>query len=569
MKKKMLLLMIIVFVGCYSSDSEYYDTLFKNSNLCVQQFYASTDVSHEMTRTTISDLDGRSVIWDRSDTVAIFLGSSSCAKYVVKEGCAGKNRTILVPFDKEIVETNIDEYSSSIEKFYYKEDGSSGKISSNVAYYPYDKFLGCTEENGKFLLNVIIPERQQVKINSFGDNCLPIAAVSQSLQDNNLIFKNVMGLVKLSLTGDVTIREISITGNNKEKLAGNAIVTCSASEAPVISYLDNSTDTIKLILQNDLNLDIDKSVSLYIVMPPALYPNGISVKYHISNNTIVKVYDKELDLHRSEIFPIRHHISKDIIISEVNKPAISWIDDDFTGVSNDGVVTNTYQKVHDFCLEKEIPLDFAYIPSSVSASLWIPKGKVSVAQKWQNEGFRFLMHPFHNQGWYNYDATHPHDITKVEASIIDCYESFERYGLHAPKILVWPGNSYIFEDNLELAKRYYDCAITSTYNNTNHLAETGRYFINRLSFQALSKGILTKTQFKQRIKEAIDANDWIIFASHIHSIIDTDVPDETSFSTANVFEILEYANSLCRMRHTEDVWNERKTMWDIMEDKSQ
>ena len=42
-----------------------------------------------------------------------------------------------------------------------------------------------------------------------------------------------------------------------------------------------------------------------------------------------------------------------------------------------------------------------------------------------------------------------------------------------------------------------------------------------------------------------------------------DTVDETTDSWANIKEIAEYANSLCRIRPTEVVWNERKLMYNF------
>lgn len=99
------------------------------------------------------------------------------------------------------------------------------------------------------------------------------------------------------------------------------------------------------------------------------------------------------------------------------------------------------------------------------------------------------------------------------------------------------------------------------YNLINHNSDNDRHSLKRLSFESLSRGWLTKTQMKKRIKDAIDNGDWVILGSHFNSISDSETPDETSYNIANVLEILEYAHSLCPIRHTSDVWNQRKPMW--------
>jgi len=564
MSKYLLLLTFTFLVSCNNHSELELSEPQSPKNVIIKEFHASTGASPNVsvTRLAMSN-DGPSVVWSRSDTVAIFAGTSSRLKYIVKDGHAGNYNTILTPFDIDnIRQTGNGEYYSALESFYYNSDIIS-ELSTNVAYYPYSNVRSCSEIDGTFRLDVVIPNKQPLNLNSFSDNYLPIIAVTQNLQDDELYFKNVMGLVKLSLDGDVVLNSISIYGNNKEKIAGNATIICSANSNPIIQYSSTASDTIKVTMPEGLQLSKDVYKDLFVVMPPAVYTQGISIDYKIGNCTITKRLDDPFELHRSEIIPFEQSLVLDSIIASLNKPAISWIDDDFIGVANDGTISEEYQVVHDYCLENNIALDFAYIPTSASAKIYIPEPKVAVARQWQSEGFGFLMHPYHNQGWFNVDANNPHDATKIEASIIECYEDFEIYRLNTPKILVWPGNSNIFEDNLEIVKDYYDCAIRSSYNEVNHGSNNDRYQLARLSFQALSKGILTKTQFKQRIKDAVENGDWIIFASHIYEIEVSDVPDETSYNTANVFELLEYANSLCTMRHTEDIWNERKPMWEL------
>lgn len=238
-------------------------------------------------------------------------------------------------------------------------------------------------------------------------------------------------------------------------------------------------------------------------------------------------------------------------------PAISWVDDDFMAFNNNGTVTQKYQLLHDYCRSKEIYLDFALVPFNFPATEWLPAKRIETLQQWRDEGFGFLMHPVHEQGgWYN-----PHDITLVEQAIIDCKAAFALYGLDAPPILVWPGNSYQFRDNMELVTRHYECAIASTYNQINHLAQNDRYVLKRLSFESLGNGTLTKAEFKRRIKQAFDAGDWVILGSHFYNIEVNDVPSATGYTTANVFEILDYAHALCPIEPTASVWNKRKLLW--------
>ncbi len=258
------------------------------------------------------------------------------------------------------------------------------------------------------------------------------------------------------------------------------------------------------------------------------------------------------------------HYTEEEIYAKYNTPAISWIDDDFAAFDKSGNLTPVYQKLHKFCIDKGIYGDLALRPFASPSDVWIPAGRVSICQQWQSEGFAFLYHPNHSEGWYDRDAQHPHDASKIEASALDCIKAFKLYALKAPSILVWPGNSAEFPDNYPVVRKLFECAVAATYNLINHNSDNDRHSLKRLSFESLSRGYLTKTQMKKRIKDAVEAGDWVILGSHFNSIIDSDTPDETSYNMANVLEILEYANSLCPIRHTADVWEQRKPMWSLL-----
>ena len=210
-------------------------------------------------------------------------------------------------------------------------------------------------------------------------------------------------------------------------------------------------------------------------------------------------------------------LTEDDIYKKYNTPAISWIDDDFAAFDKQGKLTPVYQKLHDFCIAKGIYGDLALRPFSSPADAWIPTGMVDICKQWQSEGFEFLYHPNHSEGWYDRDAQHPHDASKIEASALDCIKAFKLYGLNAPSILVWPGNSAEFPDNMPIVKKLFECAVAATYNLINHNSDNDRHSLKRLSFESLSRGWLTKTQMKKRIKDAIDNGDWVILGSHFNS----------------------------------------------------
>lgn len=249
---------------------------------------------------------------------------------------------------------------------------------------------------------------------------------------------------------------------------------------------------------------------------------------------------------------------KNELISITNKPSISWIDDDFTGVDYLGNISKQYLTVHDWCIQNNIKCDFAIIPDAPLSDI---APKIEVAKRWEEENFHFLFHPVHSEGWYNYSADKPHDIEAVKKSIVTGLRRLNDYGLLCPlDILVWPGNSHTFHENIEVVKNYMDMAVSVT-QGVNHSSDNNRYKLARISIERLNID-QTVSDIKSIIDKAIERGDWLIFYTHIHSIVIADKVTETGYTTANLFELLTYANDRIKIRPTESIWRERKILWE-------
>lgn len=557
-----ILLSILLMAGCRGNRIENIPTVDPEP-IFFEEFNASSQGGGEEpdSKVSLNEINRRSLIWDKDDTVAVFSNSADYLRYNVKRGFAGQSNTILQMSDA-LVNSSDGQTSGSLDCFYYKEDGEPTLLSAYIACYPYRIARSCQEsEKGVFQLKIEIPSQQSINPGSFSRNFLPMVAVTENLADNSLPFKNIMGLIRLRLDGDLNISNIRIRGNAHEKLSGEAVINCSSRENPVLQMAGNASEEIVLNAPRGvLNLARSEVKDIYVVVPPADYTEGITIEYLIGGETFSYRHEA-FNLHRGEIVTIAQNLSYEHICELFGGPAVCYIDDDFTGVNNDGKVIGNYKKVHDFFLSRGYAMDFALINSPEEPHMWIPEGKVNVIRKWRDEGFGFLYHPIHSQGWYDYAPSQPHNTKMLEESIRLAKKCFDFYGLGDPNILVWPGDSNKWPENVDIARKYFDCGIKASYIGSNHNAEVDRFQIQRTSLQAIS-ATNTKTQIKEQIKSYLDNGDWVILGSHIYELVDTDVPDETTFSTANLFEMIDYINSLCPIRHTQEVWKERRIMWE-------
>ena len=259
---------------------------------------------------------------------------------------------------------------------------------------------------------------------------------------------------------------------------------------------------------------------------------------------------------------VRDESAKSVnLVKRFNKAAISWIDDDF--MVNDESNVAKYNALKTFCKNNGIYCDIALIPSDtvgVDTADGSLTSKIDAVREWEDIGFRMLYHPVH-YGWYN-NSWNTHSLSEVQRRIVEEIRLFLQNAiLSKERILVWPGSSNAFADNVAIVEKYCDCAI-STMDGYNNGVETGRYQLKRIFPEALLSAGTTKTQIKALILDSVNSGSWLIIGSHIWAWNISDTLDETSPSTANLFDIISYANSLCPIKSTEQCWRERKLMFD-------
>ncbi len=238
---------------------------------------------------------------------------------------------------------------------------------------------------------------------------------------------------------------------------------------------------------------------------------------------------------------------------------LSWIDDDFNIYAKDGTY-DIYIKVHDWCIDNGIRFDFAYIPYDDGTT---PNNtpRLQLAKKWESEGFGLLYHPAH-LGWYDskYEEDYKYNFSSMAKKLQDCIRYFDTNNIKVPyRVLVYPGSSGNNAEVRNYVRQYVDLAICATESETNHRAEHDQFSLKRYAIEPTKSK--SKTQIKKDIKRLLDNGDWVILYTHLYNFTDNGSTDEHAGSIDNLFEILTYANSLCPIRLTQDVWDTRKSLW--------
>lgn len=236
-------------------------------------FIATIENFDSQTKTSLTPEN--KIVWSSGDRLAIFQGSTIADTYAVNESFVGKSEGSF-----SLVSDN----SGSLNS-----DFSSGmEIPANIAIYPYMEGLGCASINisetssgtsSYSISNITIPDTQIYTENSFPEGAFPMVAVTTSITDHRLKFRNVFGAMKLQLYGTGTIKSITIEGNNGEILSGEAQITAySGSSAPVITLTNEDATSVTLNCgESGIALKNTGITDFIIALPPVKFEKGFTV----------------------------------------------------------------------------------------------------------------------------------------------------------------------------------------------------------------------------------------------------------------------------------------------------
>lgn len=274
------LILTITILGC--TDSELRSPEQDELQNGLPEFSASTCPDE-----TKTFLDEYKVKWSNEDLVAICAGTNYVIDYKVKEGYAGGSSTILTP-----LRPNREE---------------AVPINANVAFYPFEDVLSINSTGEKYIVKANIPARQTYSYNSFGKGSMPMIAVSSSVKDTKLSFKNLYGVLKLSVKmEDVIVKSVEVKGNAGELLSGESIITCSHEMDPEVVFSEGSSSgCVTLDCGEGIKLNSSTPVQFYIPLPPIVFSKGITVKFHLSTGEeIVRTVNREVTVKRSKILSL-------------------------------------------------------------------------------------------------------------------------------------------------------------------------------------------------------------------------------------------------------------------------
>ncbi len=191
-------------------------------------FTVGTESYSTGTKTSLGS--NKEVLWSDGDLLSVWAGTDAQTEYRLSSGAGTTSGSITAVGDEASGETD---------------------LSANVAVYPYieeedadNSSVSITEADDTYTIEgLTLSQHQEYAAGSFANGSYPMVAVTSDTEDESFAFKNLLGAVKLTLTGDATIKRILFTGNDGyEYIAGDATVTASNSGDPSIEIEENGNE---------------------------------------------------------------------------------------------------------------------------------------------------------------------------------------------------------------------------------------------------------------------------------------------------------------------------------------
>lgn len=354
-----LLCILALLVGCYNTDEHLINEPIPSDGRIFTASFEQND-----TRTYVEE--GNLLRWNEGDQITIFDSNTLNQQY---------------QFDGETGD-NGGTFSKVSNSF-----GTGNDLNCHYAVYPYNKDIKITETG---VITSNLPAEQSYAENSFGLGANTMVAVTKDVDDTFLKFKNVGGYLKLQLYGDnVTVKSITLTGNNNEKLAGKATITPAYGQSPTLAMSDDATTSITLDCGEGVKIGTteETATAFWIVVPPTTFEEGLTI-------TITEIDGESFNKSTSNAVVVERNIIKpmaafDVEIEKIPNNQI-WYTSTYGKISPDSdafgvaITSNVYQDGEGIITFDGVVRkigDDAFIAQDRLASITLPNSVKSIGRE--------------------------------------------------------------------------------------------------------------------------------------------------------------------------------------------
>ena len=224
-------------------------------------------------------------IWSENDAIGVFVGDNEASEFKLKKGDG----------------TTRGEFQGAFKDL-------NGMSMSKTAVYPYEIVKGKSGST----ISVSLPAEQLYKEGNIAEEAYPMVAVTDGYELN---FKNLCSVLKISMTGSLTVNSIVFTPNNSGiKVSGDATIDPDNTS---LTMTKDAGSRVALICDG-VNLS-GTATDFHIVVPAQTYKGGFSITIETNKGKVLKTIKSDVTLKRSELYRITPFECK---IDEDNKNII-------------------------------------------------------------------------------------------------------------------------------------------------------------------------------------------------------------------------------------------------------
>ena len=224
-------------------------------------------------------------IWSENDAIGVFVGDNEASEFKLKKGDG----------------TTRGEFQGAFKDL-------NGMSMSKTAVYPYEIAKGKSGST----ISVSLPAEQLYKEGNIAEEAYPMVAVTDGAELN---FKNLCSVLKISMTGSLTVNSIVFTPNNSGiKVSGDATIDPGNT---TLTMTKDAGSRVALICDG-VNLS-GTATDFHIVVPAQTYKGGFSITIETNKGKVLKTIKSDVTLKRSELYRITPFECK---IDEDNKNVI-------------------------------------------------------------------------------------------------------------------------------------------------------------------------------------------------------------------------------------------------------
>ena len=275
------LLAALLFMGCSDIFVELESPLTNETTL---PDLTANFADDGLTRTYVEA--GKYLRWHEADLITAFFGNTLNRQYKFN-GATGAN-------------------SGTFSLVPNGELGTGNTLDAIYAIYPYDASATISDDG---LISLTLPSEQSYAENSFGKGANTMVAVTESVEDTFLSFKNACGYLKLYLynVDGATLKSVSVKGNNNEKIAGAATVAMTFGDTPEVTMSNDATTSVTLDCGEGIALGTtsETATALWIVLPETTFEKGITITVTDTEGSIFeKSTSNSVAITRNDIQPM-------------------------------------------------------------------------------------------------------------------------------------------------------------------------------------------------------------------------------------------------------------------------